>query len=74
MYALDRVLKIQHTGDTFSYPKDFDASTWFSSYFGVVVDSNVKTEIIVLRANKQHRDYLRSLPLHFTQKEIYTTS
>lgn len=27
---------------------------------------------IVVRANRQHQHYLRSLPLHPTQKEIFT--
>ncbi len=71
MYGLDRIEDIKTTDETFKLPKDFDAKQYFSEYFGVVCDGAVKEERIVLRAGRYHQNYMRSLPLHESQREIY---
>ena len=53
-------------------PKNFDANTHFSTFYGIVTDETVPMQRIVVRAMKQHQHYLRSLPLHPTQKELFT--
>ena len=72
IYALDRIVNAQLTEQHFILPKDFDAKEYFSSYFGMVLDETVKEQRIILRAYKPHQNYLRTLPLHPSQKEIYT--
>lgn len=72
IYALDRIVNAQLTEQHFTIPKDFDAREYFSSYFGIVLDETVKEQRIILRAYKPHQNYLRTLPLHPSQKEIYT--
>lgn len=72
LYGLDRIGDVELTDGRFELPKDFDASGYFDSFFGIVLDGNVPVERIVLRANRQHQHYLRTLPLHKTQHEIYT--
>ncbi|MDO3391423.1 WYL domain-containing protein [Bacteroides sp. ET489] len=72
IYALDRIVNAQLTEQHFNLPKDFDAKEYFSSYFGIVLDETVKEQRIILRAYKPHQNYLRTLPLHPSQKEIYT--
>lgn len=72
IYALDRIVNVQLTEQHFTIPKDFDAREYFSSYFGIVLDETVKEQRIILRAYKPHQKYLRTLPLHPSQKEIYT--
>ena len=71
IYGLDRLEKMEETSEHFTMPKDFDARTYFSTYFGIVTDETVPVQRIVVRAMKQHQHYLRSLPLHPTQKEIF---
>ncbi len=71
VYSLDRIEDIEMTDRIFKLPKDFSAKKFFSEYFGVVCDDNVKEERIVLRAGKYHQNYMRSLPLHESQREIY---
>ncbi len=71
MYGLDRIEKINTTDETFKLPNDFDAKEYFSTFFGVVCDDTIKEERIVLRAGKYHQNYMRSLPLHESQREIY---
>ncbi|HEY9543018.1 MULTISPECIES: helix-turn-helix transcriptional regulator [Bacteroidales] len=72
LYGLDRIGDVELTGERFELPKDFDASGYFDSFFGIVLDENVPVERIIVRANRQHQHYLRTLPLHKTQHEIYT--
>ncbi len=74
LYALDRVVNVQFTEKCFTVPEDFDAKAYFSTYFGIVLDDKVKEQRIVLRAYKQHQGYLRTLPLHPSQREIYTSN
>lgn len=69
LYALDRMSSVAATNKTFSLPKDFDASDYFSRFFGAMItDAGVET--IRLKANDFRTPYLRSLPLHHSQKEI----
>ena len=53
-------------------PKDFDAEAFFALYFGIIVYDGAKPCRIVLRVYGSHVNYLRTLPLHQSQKEIHT--
>ncbi|MDO4930857.1 MAG: WYL domain-containing protein [Bacteroidales bacterium] len=72
IYALDRMERVEMTAEAFSLPADFDAETYFATFFGVVLDESVPVERIVLRADSSHQHYLRTLPLHESQREINT--
>ena len=72
VYALDRISAIQETGRTFDMDKDFDAQRYFEGCCGVIT-SDEPMQRIVLLAYGQTIDYLRTLPLHGTQREIKTT-
>ena len=50
------------------YDDDFFASGYFSNYYGIISDSNIKPERIVIRAYRDHVPYMSSLPLHKSQK------
>lgn len=70
LYALDRVESLEQGEETFSLPGDFDAYTYFASYFGVILDDSVPEERVLLRADGTHKHYLRTLPLHPSQREL----
>ena len=70
IYGLDRLEEARATDSTFKLPKDFNAEDFFATYYGVVIGDGTKPERIVIRANEDHKHYLRSLPLHFSQREI----
>ncbi len=72
LYGLDRMEDIQTTDSHFTLPKDFNAEECFSSFFGIVMDESVPVQRIVLRAIESHQHYMRSLPLHPSQKEIFS--
>ena len=71
LYALDRMETVECMATKFAMPKDFNAREYFSSYFGIMIDDSVPLQRIVLRADKYHKYYMRSLPLHSSQKEIF---
>lgn len=71
LYGLDRVTQVKLTEERFTLPENFDARKHFSTFFGVVMDEDTPEERIVLRADKYHQHYLRTLPLHPSQKEIF---
>lgn len=70
VYGLDRLEDVELTDMTFKLPKDFDADEFFSTAFGIVIGYDVKPERIIVRADENHKHYLKSLPLHHSQRLI----
>ena len=68
IYGLDRIEDLKVEDRTFKLTKDFSASDFFSSYYGIVTNMNINPERIVIRAYKDHIPYINSLPLHHSQK------
>ena len=54
----------------FDLPKGFDANDFFAPFYGVALDFDVKPQRIVIRANESHKYYMKTLPLHDSQKLI----
>ena len=71
-YSLDRMLAVSLTDETFEMPDDFSPQEYFSEYFGVLTDET-PLEHVVIRAYGRTPDYLRTLPLHATQRELSQT-
>lgn len=70
LYGLDRIESVEITDKEYRLPKGFSASEFFYNYFGIVADARIKPERIVLRADKNHTPYLKSSPLHHSQRLI----
>lgn len=70
IYSLDRIEQLEISKKSFQLPEDFDANDYFSDYFGIVTDESVPVQRIVLRAYENHKHYLRTLPLHHSQREL----
>ena len=70
IYALDRTQSIEPTDETFDYPKDFVAEDYFDDCFGIIADQNYDVETVKLKVSAGQANYLRSLTLHQSQKEI----
>mgnify|MGYP002515627883 FL=1 len=71
LYSLDRLESTQITDEKFEMPEGFDAKKYFSEFFGIVIDGEVPLQRVVIRADKDHKYYMRTLPLHSSQREIY---
>ena len=71
VYALDRIQGLLQTRRDFKLPETFDAQEYFAGWFGIVHDDiNYKPETIRLKVWDRQRHYLKTLPLHFSQKEV----
>ena len=73
IYSLDRVKWLGLTEKSFKYPKDFIPEEFFEDSFGIIADPKVKIETVKLKVSAGQANYLRSLTLHQTQKEIERT-
>ena len=71
VYGLDRFESIERTEEHYDIPEDFDIGEYFSLSYGVT-GLGGKPELIKLKVNARQRNYLRTLPLHPSQKEIET--
>jgi hypothetical protein len=72
IYALDRIIKLEETEEPFEFPSDFDTELFFKDCYGVL-STNDGPQRIVIRAYTPLTNYLRTLPLHHSQKEINST-
>lgn len=70
VFALDRFSEMNITDRKYSIPHNFDAEKYFRDYYGVIM--NEKPEIVRIWTTSFRAMYLRSLPLHHSQKEIET--
>lgn len=71
IYALDRIQELEiETEKVFVMPEDFDGSEYFMEYYGVITGFNFDLETVRLKVSARQCNYLRSLPLHHSQKEV----
>ena len=69
VYALDRVLSLKETQERFIYPSGFDPEAFFAESYGIFRGDGPAVRI-VLWAGERQAKYLRSLPLHPSQREL----
>lgn len=70
IFSLDRVKSLIVTDKKFIYPKDFVPADYFRDVFGIVAGTGGTVENIVIRTYDELPGYLRSLPMHHSQREI----
>ena len=73
VYSLDRIHELRTTENSFTLPENFDPQAYFADSFGVVVDEKCAVERVKIRVQGIQRQYIRTLPLHASQKEVETT-
>lgn len=69
LYALDRISACEPTSSTFLMNKDFDIDEYFQGCCGII-HSDEQPQRVVIKAYGRGADYLRSLPLHESQRKI----
>ena len=69
LYSLDRIHAIEPTKQKYEIPDSFAAEKYFKHAYGVTVLDGEPSRIVISIDSGQ-ADYLRSLPLHPSQKEI----
>ncbi len=68
-YALDRIYDVEKTERNFEMKGDFDAEKFFADYYGVTVTDG-PVERVLIKAIELQPEYLRTLPLHPSQREL----
>ena len=67
--ALDRLLEMAITAQSFELPENFNAEKYYANSVGIYVNEELKPTKVKIRAYGKQIEYLRSLPLHRSQKE-----
>ena len=70
VYALDRIISLEATEKTFEMPKSFNPTGFFENFYGIIAREHAEAETIRLKVSAEQSNYLRSLPLHASQKEL----
>jgi len=73
-FGLDRILSLQVSEVSFSYPKDFNVSNYFKYSFGVIRPQNQDPQKVILSFSPLDGKYIKSTPLHSSQKVIVDNS
>lgn len=73
IYALDRILDLEITDVKFKMPAKFNPTEFFDFFYGIIAHENPEVETVKLKVSADQSNYLRSLPLHHSQKEIEKT-
>jgi predicted DNA-binding transcriptional regulator YafY len=69
-FALDRIVFLAITNENFSYPSDYDVEEAFKHCFGIIGSSEEKPEEIILSFDGDQKNYIKTLPLHHSQRII----
>ena len=69
-YALDRILNVERQAATFEMPANFSPEVFFKNAYGVMMGSELPRDIKI-KVNAFEANYLRSLPLHHSQQEVF---
>lgn len=70
VYALDRIQNLETLEKKFKMPKKFNPKAFFEDYYGIIANDNAKVETVRLKVSASQSNYLRSLPLHDSQREV----
>lgn len=74
IYALDRFEALSPLPDErFTMPKNFSADDFFYGCVGVIPEDGVPPEEILLRVTGGQANYLRTRPIHSSQREVERT-
>ena len=73
-FCLDRIQQLAQTTERFTFPSDFDVKKYFQYSYGALIEKDIHVEIVKIKVWEEQVKYLRSLPIHHSQKEIETAS
>jgi predicted DNA-binding transcriptional regulator YafY len=69
IFGLDRIIELEILEKPFERIKDFDPASLFKNSLGITVNSSEPFEL-VLEIKQSEAEYIKSLPLHHSQKII----
>ena len=69
-FALDRLTELDLLKTKFEFPANIDVNEYFKYSFGIISPSDQKPEEIILSFTPFQGKYIKTLPLHESQKVI----
>ncbi|WP_395051490.1 helix-turn-helix transcriptional regulator [Flavobacterium sp.] len=69
-YGLDRITNLEITNLKFIFPENYNPEEAFRHSFGIINEDNKEPQKIVLSFSFEQGKYIKSLPLHHSQKEL----
>jgi proteasome accessory factor B len=69
-YGLDRIRDLEIITNTFQYPADYSAEEQFRYCFGIIAPNDLEPQEVILSFTHGQGKYIKSLPLHHTQKVL----
>lgn len=69
-FGLDRISNLETTKLKFVLPENFNPEETFRHSFGIINEDNKEPQKIVLSFSFEQGKYIKSLPLHHSQKEL----
>ena len=73
IYGLDRISNLEIVPNAENTPKvDINPATYWDNYYGIYTHSDKNPEVVKLKVSPKYTKFLRSLPLHHSQKEVET--
>ncbi len=70
IFALDRLSNLDILTLKFNYPLNYSVATMFSNCFGIIAPDDEPVEEVVLSFTPFQGKYIKTLPLHHTQKVL----
>lgn len=70
--SLDRFKELLETDETFEMHEGFSVDTYYLNYVGIYVNHKLTPQQVKLRIYGKQVEYVRSLPLHRSQREVYS--
>ena len=71
--AIDRIISIKHSKETYILNKDIDFEEYFEDIVGVSLNPNASAEKVLIKINIDSWPYIESKPLHGSQKIVSKT-
>ena len=73
IYGLDRISNLEIVPNAENTPKmGITPATYWDNYYGIYTNNDKNPEVVKLKVSPKYTKYLRSLPLHHSQKEVET--
>lgn len=69
-FGLDRINNLEITNLKFKFPEKYNAEEAFCHSFGIINEDHKEPQKIVLSFSFEQGKYIKSLPLHHSQKEL----
>lgn len=73
-YALDRIVKVDTKKKKFIHSKDINIVGYFKNSFGIIAPNSDKPEKVIFNASIEQANYIRTFPLHGSQKILKTST